>query len=192
MVLVDPVESHVRQAREHGSFDAQVGDARSLDFPDGAFDAALLLGPLYHLSSAVERRRCLQEAARVVAAGGWIFAAAIPRFMRHAALSLAKDVPVPYPPEWVELLASGTPPPADRFPAGHFHTAEEFHAELADAGLFDVEVHAIEGIAGPPLEQLTERDSELLAAALSLVRRTGAIPGIRDMSNHIMGIARVP
>ena len=191
VTLIDPVESQVREALRHGTFAAQVGDARRLDFDDNAFDAALLFGPLYHLRSPEDRRACLREAVRVVAAGGLVFAAAIPRFFRHADVTLAGDIPHPYPKEWIDLLEHGTPTPGKRFPAGHFHTAEELEAELLEAGLRDVELCAIEGLAGLALEQFEGDDPELLAAALTLARKTGHLPGIRDITNHLMAIGRV-
>lgn len=117
--------------------------------------------------------------------------AAIPRFIRHAVLSLGEDIPVPYPSEWVQLLERGVPGSHGRFPAGHFHTAEELAREMSDVGLLEVEVHAIAGVAGLALEQIAGVDPDLVEAALAIVWSTGATPGIRDMSNHIMGIARV-
>lgn len=191
VVLVDPVEEQVRLARRHGTFAAQVGDARALDFAADTFDAALLLGPLYHLCSREDRRRCLEEAARVVVPGGRVFAAVIPRFTRHAVVTLGEDVPHPYPQAWTDLLEHGTPPTGGRFPGGHFHTAEELGAELVEAGLGEVELHAVEGVAGIALEQLPGTDRELLDAALAIVRRTGHLPGIRDISNHLMAIGTV-
>jgi hypothetical protein len=62
--LIDIVPAHVQRAQAQG-LDAHVGDARSLPFEDGAFDATLLLGPLYHLPDPQDRARALAEAARV-------------------------------------------------------------------------------------------------------------------------------
>ncbi|USQ80030.1 class I SAM-dependent methyltransferase [Ornithinimicrobium faecis] len=191
VLLLDPVQAQVDKAQERGTFEARVGDARHLDVDDNSFDVALLFGPLYHLHDLADRLLCLREASRVVRPRGWVFAAAIPRFSRHADFSLAQDVPVPYPQEWVQLLESGVPGSYGRFPAGHFHTGEELAQELAEAGLLEVEVHAIEGSAGLALEQISGTDPDLVEAALAIVRRTGSIPGIRDMTNHMMGIARV-
>lgn len=191
VTLLDPVETQVVEAQRLGMFAAQVGDARRLEFGDNTFDAALLFGPLYHLHSAEDRRACLQEAARVVAAGGIIFAAAIPRFTRHGAATLTQDIPHPYPQEWIQLLEHGTPTAGGRFPAGHFHTAEELELELIEIGLLNVELCAIEGVAGLALEMLQAEDPELLSAALTLARKTAHLPGVRDISNHIMGMGRV-
>lgn len=41
------------------------------------------------------------------------------------------------------------------------------------------------------MEQLADSDDELLQAALTMARQTGHLPGIRDMSNHLMAIGRV-
>ena len=60
--LIDPVEKHVKQARQasrsqpdHPLASATQGDARSLDHSDGSADAVLLMGPLYHLTSRSDR-----------------------------------------------------------------------------------------------------------------------------------------
>ena len=57
------------------------GDARDLArFADGAFDAVLLLGPLYHLLTAADRQRALREARRVPRPGGVFCAALLTRY----------------------------------------------------------------------------------------------------------------
>jgi SAM-dependent methyltransferase len=192
VTLVDPVPSQVEQARQHGTFSAHLGDARDLEFVDDSFDAALLFGPLYHLVDADDRLRSLREARRVVRTGGWVFAAAIPRFVAHAMLSLAEEIPHPYPQSFVDMLEHGTPVPTTRFPAGHYHTAEEIEHEVTAAGLVDVSVIGIEGPAGLALEVVTESDDEVYQAALTIARRVQSVPGIRDMSNHMLAVARVP
>src|SRR4029453_16105317 len=75
--LVDPLAMHVQQARRASAeqpaaplASAAVGDARQLDRPDASTDAALLLGPLYHLTDRADRIRALAEARRVRAPGG--------------------------------------------------------------------------------------------------------------------------
>lgn len=190
VLLVDPVPAQVHAAREHGTFEAVVGDARRLQLDDGSFDVALLFGPLYHLASREDRLLALSEARRVVRSGGWIFAAAIPRFARLAALSLAEGFPPPQA-DWVSLLEQGSAPDGGRFPGGHFHTAAELEDELRIAGLAEVEVCAIEGPDGLALEQLPEADEELHQAALRTVRALGHLPGVADLSNHMMGMGRV-
>lgn len=106
-------------------------------------------------------------------------------------MSLSRGIPEPYPPEWVELLAHGTPTSDTRFPAGHFHTAEELQAEVEAAGLEVVDVVGVEGPAGLLFEVLEKVEPALQDAALAVARAGSAIPGIRDQSAHLMAIARV-
>lgn len=84
--LIDPVPLHVQQALEGSQAARQPlasvleGDARALPFDDASADAVLLLGPLYHLTTAKERSLALHEAGRVLRQGGVLVAAAISRF----------------------------------------------------------------------------------------------------------------
>ena len=78
--VVDLVPAHVEEVRAlsatPGRITAEVGDARSLALADASYDAVLLLGPLYHLTTKDDRVRALAEVRRVVQPGGLIFAAA--------------------------------------------------------------------------------------------------------------------
>ena len=190
VVLIDPVPAQVREAVRHGTFEAVVGDARDLRFEDDSFDAALLFGPLYHLATREDRLLALEEVRRVVRPGGWVFAAAIPRFARLAVLTLAEGVPHPYPSDWISLLEHGDRPTGAASPA-RTHTAEELEGELRDAGLVNVSVCAIEGPDGLAFEQVREIDEVLHEAALRIVRSAGHLPGVRDMTNHMMGMAQI-
>jgi SAM-dependent methyltransferase len=56
-------------------------DARDLSrWPDGSFDAALALGPFYHLPDPTDRDRAASELARVLRPGGVAFVALMPRY----------------------------------------------------------------------------------------------------------------
>jgi SAM-dependent methyltransferase len=79
VTLVDPVARHLEQAREHGTFAVEYGDARALATPDASTDVVLLMGPLYHLLDPADRARALAEARRVVRPGGLIVGAFISR-----------------------------------------------------------------------------------------------------------------
>ncbi|MBC7278984.1 bifunctional 2-polyprenyl-6-hydroxyphenol methylase/3-demethylubiquinol 3-O-methyltransferase UbiG [Nocardioides sp.] len=188
VTLLDPVIEQVEQARAYGTFEALVGDARGLPIEDSSVDVALLLGPLYHLAERADRLRALEEATRVVRSGGWVFAAAIPRLARLAALSGGAGMPR----GWEDLIEHGTSPAGGRFPGGHFHTSAELVGELSDAGMLEVEVVGVEGPAGLALEQLAEADEDLRRAALTLARAVGGQPGVQEISNHLLAIGRRP
>src|SRR5437867_4439045 len=74
--LSEPHELHVEQARETAaaqpdhSFLVELGDARQIARPDSYADIVLMLGPLYHLPDAQDRKQALGEARRVLKSGG--------------------------------------------------------------------------------------------------------------------------
>jgi len=85
VTAVELVESNLAVLRENSKGMANLrsfqGDAADLSrFPDNSFDAALLLGPMYHLYEADEVDRAIDEAIRVTKPGGVIFFAFISVF----------------------------------------------------------------------------------------------------------------
>lgn len=191
VVLVDPVRRHVDAARSAG-IDAHLGDARALPFAAEEFDVALLLGPLYHLSPAADRRSALAESFRVLKPGGVLLAAALSRYVAFGNVSLTQPPPPGVPDDWADLLVDGAPSPRLRFPAGHFHTAEELHDEVASVGFEVADVVGVEGPAGLFLEVIGAVDDDVRQAALVLARAASATPGIRDQSAHLLAIAHRP
>ncbi|MGH7575266.1 MAG: class I SAM-dependent methyltransferase [Longimicrobiales bacterium] len=157
--LVDPVERLVEEARRRSARAAQpintcrVGDARNLPFESGSADVALMLGPLYHLTSAEDRARALSEAVRVLKPGGLLFAAAISRWasaLDGVARDLFKEA------DHADIVARALPDGQHRNPMGrmgafttaYFHRPDELRHEVARAGFEVAAVYAIEGLAG--------------------------------------------
>lgn len=188
--MIDPVPRHVEQAQAAGVV-ASVGDARDLPFEDDSFDAAIMLGPLYHLAAVEERVLALREAARVIRPGGAVLAAGLSRYVAFGAVSLGRSVPSPIPGEWVALIEDGRPGSGLRFPAGHFHTAEELQSELESAGMTVIRVAGVEGPAGTLLEGEVDTEDDVRDAALMLARAASDVPGIRDQSAHLIAVGLV-
>src|SRR5688572_4865872 len=84
--LLDAVPRLIEIARarnEHATSrlaSCRVADARALPEADHSVDMVLLLGPLYHLVYAADRRTALAEAARVLSPGGTLVVAGISRW----------------------------------------------------------------------------------------------------------------
>ncbi|WP_134739259.1 class I SAM-dependent methyltransferase [Nocardioides sp. 503] len=204
VLLVDPVPRHVEAAAAHGTFVAVRGDARALPTPDDRFDAALLLGPLYHLVDRADRLRALAEAARVVRPGGWVFAAGVSRLSAIAWVTVIQPsvalaatgvttATAPLPEKWGRLVADGAGELGPRgFPGGHFHVADELEREVLDAGLVDVRVIGVEGPGGQALDISRSHDPDLLDAARTLARAYESRPGLRDLSPHLLAMGRTP
>ena len=193
----DLVSIHVAQVRaRHGArVDAAVGDARALDLPDGAFDAVLLLGPLYHLTDGVERVQALREARRVANDRGVVYAAAISRWAPRLHGMLVERIHLEHP-EVVSLIdeveRSGVMPPIhDASFTGYAHTPEQLRAEVEESGLEVASLVAVEGIAFA-LADLDDRMDDLVGRALVLdvLRAVESIPALLGLGPHLLVTAR--
>lgn len=193
MTLVDPVPSHVEAAAKVGTFEAVIGDARSLAAPDSSVDAVLLLGPLYHLVAREDRMPSLAEARRALRPGGTIFARGIGRLTALTATVLTRgfdaidqaDLEVVRTGEWTN--------PGEGFPGGHFHTAAELREEVEETGFRDVVLHGLEGPHVGMLD-LVARDPELERVGLELIGRLETVVAaedrdlLADASPHLLAI----
>ncbi|MDQ4114597.1 MAG: class I SAM-dependent methyltransferase [Actinomycetota bacterium] len=143
--LIDPIPRHIETAQASG-LRARLGDARDLPWEENEFDAALMAGPLYHLTDTDDRRVALQEAARVVRPGGLVAAVA---FNRHANLlgaTLANQL-LARRPIIDDIEATGTSDRHDRVSAAtYYHTIPELTDEMTSAGLTNI---AVLGLTGP-------------------------------------------
>ena len=202
--LVDVVPRLVAEARRRSAALArplascQVGDARALPFPAAGADVVLLLGPLYHLTSAPDRARALAEAARVLAPGGVLFAAAISRWasaLDGIARDLFRDARFGAIVERDLRDGQHRNPTerADYFTTAYFHRPEELRAELLAAGLV---VEGLYGIEGPGwiLPDLAERwaDARRRADLVAVARAVELEPSVIGASAHLLAVARRP
>jgi ubiquinone/menaquinone biosynthesis C-methylase UbiE len=188
---------HVEQAVTAG-ISAELGDARQLPRPDASADVVLLLGPLYHLPDADDRRRALAEARRVLRPGGWLFAAAISRFAALLDLLVAYDRfhEPEVQPIVTDAVRIGVFTGADAdlgFATAYLHQPRELAAEVAAAGFVDVRVRGIEGAASltPDLAERW-RHPEQREALLHAARLTASDPEILAVSSHLLAAARTP
>jgi SAM-dependent methyltransferase len=174
----------------------RVGDARALDLPSAVADVVLLLGPLYHLTEASDRARALQEAARVLRPGGWLFAAAISRWA-SALDGLARELLTD--PAFVAIVEQDLQTgqhrnPTERvdyFTTAYFHHPEELADEVRAVGL---ELTGVFGIEGPGWilpdvgERMAEPDRrEMVLRVARMLEREPSVVGI---SAHLLAVAR--
>jgi ubiquinone/menaquinone biosynthesis C-methylase UbiE len=198
--LVDASERLVGEAMRRNAAasarlaSAVVGDARALPHEDGSAAAVLVMGPLYHLVSAGDRALALREAYRVLAADGFVVAAAISRFA-SALDGLARRLTVD--PRFVEIrnrdLSDGQhrnpTERGDYFTTAYFHRPGDLHAELEAAGFTGVSVLAVEG----PCWLLGDFDARWADEAsradlLDVARRLEAEPSLLGVSAHLLAI----
>lgn len=113
----------------------------------------MMFGPLYDLADRESRLVAVREAQRLVRRGGWVFVAAIPRFIAHASLSLGEEAAHPCPRIGSRCWSTAHRQPEDGS-LGRIFTGAERQSQLEEAGLAGVTVCAIEGRNGLALEEL--------------------------------------
>ncbi|HSD30318.1 MAG TPA: class I SAM-dependent methyltransferase [Gemmatimonadales bacterium] len=202
--LVDAVprlvaEAHSRSiAWSRPLASCRVGEARALDFPDQSADIVLLLGPLYHLTEAIDRARALGEARRVLKPGGQLFAAAISRWA-SALDGLSRDLF--QDPRFAAIVEQDLREgqhrnPTDRldyFTTAYFHRPDELRAEVAGAGLILDGLYGLEG-PGWLLSDVTARlaDPRRRNDLLQVARLLESDPSVLGVSAHLLAVARAP
>ena len=194
----DVVALHVAQLEEQRGdlpIEAAIGDARSLDLDDRSADAVLLLGPLYHLESRVERVLALGEARRVVRPGGYVFAAAISRWAARLDAILLKRV-YRSVPDTLALVAgverTGVLPPVSPSSFfGYTHRPRQLQSEARAAGLDVVSLVAVEGAASllPDLDERRE-SVEDWDVVLDTARATESVPELLGIGPHLLATCR--
>lgn len=198
--LRDPVPLHVDQAgtaaREQGLRLASVavGDARDLDLVAGSADVALMLGPLYHMQEAEDRRRALEEARRVLRAGGLLAVAAISRWapvLDGLKLGLLEDEGHLAVLDEAQETGRFDPLPQSGFTRAYFHRPAELRAEVEAAGFGVLDLVGLEG-AGFLLSDFAERwaDPRGREALLEGARRVEEVPELLGLSPHLLLTAR--
>jgi len=194
--LFDPVPLHVEQAKQRAATqhrvprNVRVADCRAIPCEDGAADAVLFFGPLYHLTDSGERVKAIGEARRVLRTGGVLLAVAISRFasaLDGIARGLIGD------PDFVRILEqdlkSGqhrneTANP-DYFTTAFFHHPDELKMELIEGGFPNPLLCAIEGPLWRVPDSATAGQQETLMAT---IRKLESEPTLIGASAHIMGI----
>jgi ubiquinone/menaquinone biosynthesis C-methylase UbiE len=175
-----------------------VADARRLPQADGSAAAVLVMGPLYHLTSAADRATALREAFRVLAAGGTIVAAAISRYASTLdGLARKLSLDLRFAAIRDRDLADGQhrndTDNLDYFTTAYFHRPDDLRAELEQASFRDVTVLGVEG----PAWMLADFDARwddpaLREDVLGVARALEVQSSVVGISAHLLGIGRKP
>ena len=169
-------------------------DARDLSrWPDGSFDAALALGPFYHLPDPTDRDSAASELARVLRPGGVAFVALMPRyaFLRRT-IALPDERRRLLQPGFLQALLERGEFHNDvpgRFTGGFGVRPQEVEPFFTGHGFEKLDLLALEGIL-PDLQgelaEMAREDRTLHRAALEVVFATAGDPSIFGLSNHLL------
>ena len=169
-----------------------VSGVRLEGLPSESVDLALLMGPLYHLRSLAERRRSVQESARILKPGGMLFAAGINRLAYLRDLLRLKFGPVSQRVAFhQQYLRDGNLDPEHAPPIGYAHlaTATEFLALFA--GQFEkVAFLGVESFTAAWQNVFSELPAAEKELWLDLVEETGQTPEGIGQSDHFLFVGR--
>lgn len=198
--LLDAMPIHIQAAQADLALadlaSAQQGDARALPYPDGEADAALLLGPLYHLTGRGDRLQALREVRRCLRPGGVLLAACITRTASTLdGLLAGMDADERFRQMRNRTLEGGLhEPPGPElgwFTRAYFHRPGELRAEVEEAGFGEARLYAVEGLGNivPDFEDRWQ-DPERRERLLDVVRRTETDPSLFGVSAHLLAVGR--
>lgn len=162
-------------------------------WPYESFDAALSLGPFYHLPNPAERDRAASELVRVLRPGGVAFIALMPRhaFLRRT-LVLPNERHHLTQPNFIErLIERGVfiNDAPGRFNEGYGARPEEVAPFFERHGFVAQKLLSAEGVIPDLQETMAEiADSDPVAyeAALKIILDTASDPCILGMANHLL------
>jgi S-adenosylmethionine-dependent methyltransferase len=172
-----------------------VGDARDLsDLANDSFDAALLLGPLYHIIDRELRVSVLREMARVLKPRG----AAIIAYLN--CWGLLRTGIVDFPTQYRDIATlrtmleerSFSGQSLKNFPECHWSNPERALSEVKQAGLKVISYAGAESFAngmGAQLQQLAETDSQAYANVVSFAAETCELEQYRNSTDHLHIVA---
>lgn len=195
--LVDLSDEEIRLARtrlgESGLSAEQllVGDARDLSpLASESFDAALLLGPMYHLIEPTGRASALRELARILKPNGKAIIAYLNSW------GLIKTGIVDFPNQYRDIAVlrsmlgerSFAGQSLSNFTESYWSTPEVAFGEIKEAGFDIIGYAGAESFAngmGVLLERLAAENPEAYANVVEVAAETCELEQYRDSTDHL-------
>lgn len=160
-----------------------------IDLPGQPYDAALLMGPLYHLLDLQERRTAVAQAKSVLRPGALLFAAFITRYagIRWSAR---------YLPSWIieraddveRLLDTGInmPPAEGGFTDSYFAHPSEIKPLMEEGGFRTLDLLACEGVISMIEDEINLLEGEDWSAWVDMNYRLCRDPSIHGAAEHLL------
>lgn len=187
------------KAAEAGVELADIVHADAVDlhlFGDGRFDAALLMGPLYHLLDGGERLRAVREAWRVLRPGGRVFAAFI---NRYAVLQFGAAQYVEYVTasrdEVDEILATGRyrrPEGSRGFIDAWFAHPRDVAPLMGEGGFAEITQVACESVVNYLEERINAAAEDVRQRWTDVLYGIAKDPSILGATGHILYVGEKP
>ncbi|MCH1627711.1 class I SAM-dependent methyltransferase [Ferdinandcohnia quinoae] len=197
--LVEIAENKAKELGLHSQYNGfYATDARNLTMiKDEQYDAALMLGPMYHLQEENDRVKAIQELSRVTKKNGLVFVAFMPR-IRHILTSLL------YPEHWKpndnmdtinQFSQTGCFNHVDegRFTGAYYFNIEDIKPFMEDQGFETLEligsnVGAI--LNNDSWKYWRDKGEEEMGKMITLIKERAADPYVLGISSHLLYIGR--
>lgn len=198
-VLLEIASRQIAEAGAQSGIEAVVeADACDLSrWATASFDAALCLGPFYHLPEAARRGQAAAELARVVRPGGTVFVAFMPRLTLLArTIAIADERRHLLDAGWLEALLERGEFINDidgRFDGGYGARPEEIPPLMESAGFDTISLSSAESISRGLIEGLSEvaaDGGELHAKVLQLLDEIAEEPSVLGLANHLLYVGQ--
>ena len=162
-----------------------------IPFEQNTFDAVLLMGPLYHLTTHELRLTAVQNALDVLKPGGVLFAAFITMF--GALRSIVLGAPNQLPAEW-RTMKDGLNDANLGFTEAYFARVNEIESLMEEAGCEFVEMIGCEGFSVIAEQSFveTQMDDDVWQQWVDLNLEFGRHRTAVEASDHILYVARKP
>ncbi|MBN2329480.1 MAG: class I SAM-dependent methyltransferase [Candidatus Omnitrophica bacterium] len=199
--LLDLSEANIRFAEtkrkafgiDQRRMSCQVGDALDLSrFRGEQFDAALCMGPLYHLPSLPDRLQCLRECRRVLKPQAPLFVTVLPRltYLRDALRcgSFAGMIPR-QAAVFDEIFEQGISQ-ASMVPQTYYCRPDEVKLWFEQTGFELIELASCHGFASFMDDRVNEigKNAEAWNSLIRWVISTCSDPQALSMAEHLVGV----
>jgi ubiquinone/menaquinone biosynthesis C-methylase UbiE len=196
VTLVDlSQESLVRAAKHAEAANVRLtaieaGNALDLSaHPSSAYDAVLLMGPLYHLINLEERRAAVQEARRLLKPNGRIFAAFL---TRYSALRVCAE----RFPQWLfenqdyadRIMATGMHQGEWGFTTAYYAHIHEIEPFMEANGFSTLQMVGCEGIVAHDEERINALEGDAREWWADLNYRLGKDALLHGAATHLLYI----
>lgn len=157
------------------------------------YQAAIIMGPLYHLLEHKERIQAIQEAIRVVEAGGIVGAAFITRFAPFRQAAVDEQ-------EWLfdehayamDLLESGIHTQTTMFANAYFIHPDDVLPLMESVGLQTILLLGVEGIVAGHEEVMNALHGSAWEAWVELNYQLGQDASLYGASDHLLYLGQKP
>ncbi|MDR0269970.1 class I SAM-dependent methyltransferase [Paenibacillus sp.] len=197
---VEIAENKAKEFQVEDRFDGfYSADARDLGlFSDNRFDAALMLGPLYHLQAEADRVQAVRELHRVTKPGGLVFAAFMTKtkFLTNSLM---------HPEHWKpnhtiegiqQFLQTGTFDHEDegRFTGAYYFDIAEITSFMESQGFETVKLIGSSSIAGAMTpeqwEYWSRQGDETYRQIMDIIMKESENPYLLGSASHLLYIGR--